>query len=520
MAASVSASGSRRPCSRRGRWRPSTTYTATLLGGAAGSRIWPGTRWPRLFVVVHDGDRRCDGAELRAQLPGGFRRLNASHWTAGCSPPGCAAARRMSARASRRSRSRSGALDEQVLDGHGLYEHDGTVARRDRDDGVELRAGELELPGCRSYSVRVRATDTSGNIETPATTTFVYDNANPTSTMTFPVATASYTTTTWNKGCAAPGMCGTATDAVAGVQTVEISIRRGSGNYWHGTAFSKCVRGVLSAMGTTAWSFSSPLRSSRPVRTTRSGCARPTTPATSSRRALEKLASHHISAGGPAGSSAPRSAPSREAHQVDAPTPSSGAVRSSLPSRRRSGTHVRSDGANLVESRAPSRFAAVCGRASAVGPVRRSATIAMQKVAVRVHHRRHERPAVAGFSRLGIVSHRAPFGFFQSAATTRSSSAFHGEASLLLDEKPAQTRFTALAVLTSASAVVLVGAVRRVSAEAAGPIGRCGLSFSVRTCVWGAGSAIVSADRSLPYAGVRIAADRHKYPLGGAPGGG
>jgi hypothetical protein len=77
----------------------------------------------------------------------------------------------------------------------------------------------------------VRATDTSGDIETPAATTFVYDNANPTSTLTFPVANASYTTTTWNKGCAAPGMCGTASDTVAGVQKVEISIRRGSCNY-------------------------------------------------------------------------------------------------------------------------------------------------------------------------------------------------------------------------------------------------------------------------------------------------
>jgi hypothetical protein len=54
----------------------------------------------------------------------------------------------------------------------------------------------------------------------------------------------------------------------------------------------------------------------------------------------------------------------------------------------------------------------------------------------------------------------------------------------------------------------------RLIAEAANPMGFYGLSFLMRTCVWVNGGAIVSADRSLSQADVRVAADRHKYPLG------
>ena len=56
-----------------------------------------------------------------------------------------------------------------------------------------------------SYTVRVRATDVAGNVQAPSSTTWVYDTTNPSSAVTFPVSNASYTTATWNAGCAAPG---------------------------------------------------------------------------------------------------------------------------------------------------------------------------------------------------------------------------------------------------------------------------------------------------------------------------
>ena len=201
----------------------------------------------------------------------------------------------MPARVSRRSRSRSGASRRT-----GTGRAPGTRARRNAGSS---RPGRR--PGAtrwRARASRVRAATPSecgrrtlrATSSTPATTTFVYDNTNPSSTVTFPVATASYTTTTWNAGCPAPGMCGTASDAVAGVQKVEISIRRGSGNYWNGTSFSSASEVFFPATGTTAWSFSFPA-SQLPGQCELhdQACARPTTPGTSSRRAREKSASHH-----------------------------------------------------------------------------------------------------------------------------------------------------------------------------------------------------------------------------------
>jgi len=106
--------------------------------------------------------------------------------------------------------------------------------------------------------VRVRATDKAGTVGTPSSSTFSYDTANPTSTVTFPGASAVYTTATWNAGCPTPGMCGTASDAVSGVQKVEVSIRRGSNLYWDGTSFASTSEVFLAATGTTAWSFAFP----------------------------------------------------------------------------------------------------------------------------------------------------------------------------------------------------------------------------------------------------------------------
>ena len=86
----------------------------------------------------------------------------------------------------------------------------------------------------------MRATDPVGNTDaSSASYTWLVDTTAPSSTVTFPVASATYNTAGWNSGCATSGLCGTYGDGTgAGVAEVEISIRQGSGDYWNGTAFS------------------------------------------------------------------------------------------------------------------------------------------------------------------------------------------------------------------------------------------------------------------------------------------
>src|SRR5207244_2251857 len=80
------------------------------------------------------------------------------------------------------------------------------------------------------------ATDAAGNASPCSSgVTYVEDSTKPFSTVTFPSDGGVYRTATWNGGCSS-AICGTGSDAV-GVQSVELSIRRGSGNYWDGSAF-------------------------------------------------------------------------------------------------------------------------------------------------------------------------------------------------------------------------------------------------------------------------------------------
>jgi hypothetical protein len=51
------------------------------------------------------------------------------------------------------------------------------------------------------------------------------------------------------------GSCGTASDALSGIQRVELSIRRGTGNYWDGSSFSSASEIFVPASGTTSWSY-------------------------------------------------------------------------------------------------------------------------------------------------------------------------------------------------------------------------------------------------------------------------
>src|SRR6185369_5677786 len=93
------------------------------------------------------------------------------------------------------------------------------------------------FPADGSYTVHIRARDNANNTETGPSRSFTIDNANPSALFTFPASGGSYNTSGWNAGCGTNGFCGTYSDATSGVQSVEISIRQGAGNYWNGSSF-------------------------------------------------------------------------------------------------------------------------------------------------------------------------------------------------------------------------------------------------------------------------------------------
>ena len=90
------------------------------------------------------------------------------------------------------------------------------------------------------------ATDAVGNVS-GCSSAYVYveDSTTPSSTVGFPSAGGNYSPSAWNAGCATAGFCGTASDSPgSGLQMVEISIRRGTGNYYDGSSFSERRRAL------------------------------------------------------------------------------------------------------------------------------------------------------------------------------------------------------------------------------------------------------------------------------------
>jgi hypothetical protein len=72
-----------------------------------------------------------------------------------------------------------------------------------------------------------------------ATYTWTIDTKAPTVTLSFPVDNHVYAESAWSAGCSGvPGICGGAKDP-SGVNSVMVSIRQGSGNWWGGTSFNK-----------------------------------------------------------------------------------------------------------------------------------------------------------------------------------------------------------------------------------------------------------------------------------------
>ena len=102
----------------------------------------------------------------------------------------------------------------------------------------------------------MKATDDAGNGETPASRSFTYDTADPSALFSFPASGGDYTNAAWNAGCGTNGFCGTYSDATSGVQAVEISIRRGTGNYWNGTSFGSASEVFQTAsLSAGNWSY-------------------------------------------------------------------------------------------------------------------------------------------------------------------------------------------------------------------------------------------------------------------------
>jgi LmbE family N-acetylglucosaminyl deacetylase len=258
VSASVSASGSTATLQPTSALQPSTTYTATLLSGSngikdlAGNALAADVTWS--FTTLTPD---LTPPNSTVGFPASSSMYNATGWTAGCVPAGICGTASDPGGVQRVEVSIRRVSTNRWWTGSG---YSSTTERWFVASGTtswNYPLASSTFPGAGSYVVHIRATDNSGNVGSPPTTTFVYDNTNPSSAFTFPANQGSYTTTTWNAGCASR-ICGTASDATAGVRSVQVSIRRGSGNYWNGSSFSSASEVFLTASGTTSWALAFP----------------------------------------------------------------------------------------------------------------------------------------------------------------------------------------------------------------------------------------------------------------------
>ena len=106
------------------------------------------------------------------------------------------------------------------------------------------------------YTVKYFSVDNFGNAEgvKTAANQIRIDRTVPTVGTTFPAA-SSYNAASWAAGCPAAGLCGSAADALAGVGSVSVQVRRQSdGLYWNGSTWQAAAV-ALPATGTTTWNL-------------------------------------------------------------------------------------------------------------------------------------------------------------------------------------------------------------------------------------------------------------------------
>ncbi len=101
-----------------------------------------------------------------------------------------------------------------------------------------------------SHTIRSRATDNAGNIETPGTDVqIIVDQTKPTSTILMPYDGQTFTSSVVN-------IMGTSFDATSLVRRVHISLQRSAdGFYWDGSAWSATETWLITSAPVTSWSY-------------------------------------------------------------------------------------------------------------------------------------------------------------------------------------------------------------------------------------------------------------------------
>ena len=92
--------------------------------------------------------------------------------------------------------------------------------------------------------------DAALNAGAATTLTFTNDVTAPASVYTYPAAAGYYNAAGWTGS-----ITGTASDAGAGLSTVQVAIQQGAGNYYDGSTFANAGITWLTATGTSAWSY-------------------------------------------------------------------------------------------------------------------------------------------------------------------------------------------------------------------------------------------------------------------------